>query len=350
MIVLSRLIFSILCLILLVGCSSLPAGFSRPTIPIPSAPTETKQGQVTPAIELTSISATPLPVLMATPVTPSPALTVTFTPPAVNTPAGPAQLTRAAGCNLAAAGKPIDMTIPDNTRLKPGDSFLKTWRLVNVGTCTWTRRYTAVWFSGENLASRKEEPFREDVLPGQSVDLSIDMVAPQKAGSYQSNWKLRDENGQLFGIGPNAASPFWVRIEVVDPESVALTPFSTKTSISLIYSAGNAVLVIGQSFDLDEALAGPTAGDDIFLRLTNNMIEIVPSNGSRLAVVGPHTPGPSDCREIQTLNAAIILSSESQNSYLCVWTDKGLPASVFVARVDALKGLIDIHFTVWSAP
>jgi hypothetical protein len=254
------------------------------------------------------------------------------------------------GCNLAAAGRPIDVTIPDNTRLHPGDTFMKIWRLVNAGSCSWTKGYSVIWFSGENLASRKEQPFREEVLPGQSVDLSIDMAAPEEAGLYQSNWKLRDENGELFGIGPNAASPFWVRVEVIAPEADALTPFSTRTPMPAIYSSGNAVLVIGQSYDLDGVLPGPSAGDDIFLRLTNDMIEIVPLNGSRVATAGSHSPGLADCRESVTLNSPIILGIDLINTYLCVRTDKGMPASVYLARVDALTGSVGIRFTVWTNP
>ena len=31
-----------------------------------------------------------------------------------------------------------DVTVPDGTRYDPGATFTKTWRLRNIGTCTWT--------------------------------------------------------------------------------------------------------------------------------------------------------------------------------------------------------------------
>jgi hypothetical protein len=31
-----------------------------------------------------------------------------------------------------------DVTIPDGTVIAPGTSFKKTWRLKNIGTCTWS--------------------------------------------------------------------------------------------------------------------------------------------------------------------------------------------------------------------
>ncbi len=294
--------------------------------------------------------ATVLPTLPLLTEAPTALLTATTAPLSEKTPDPQVQPTRKAGCNLAAAGRPIDVSIPDNTRLHPGDGFLKTWRLLNVGSCTWTKEYSVVWFSGEYLAFRKEQPFRDIVLPGQSVDLSINMVAPLKAGLYQSNWKLRDENGELFGIGPAAASPFWVRLEVLPLDEVSLPPLSTWTPIPRIHSSGSIVLSISQPYDLDGATQGPSAGDDVFLRLTNDRIEIVPQNGSRLAAVGSAAPSVADCIETAVQTSPIVLGSEAQNIYLCVKTDKGQPASLYVARVDAQKNSVDIHFTVWAKP
>ena len=42
-----------------------------------------------------------------------------------------------------------DVTVPDGTRYDPGATFTKTWRLKNIGTCTWTTSYTLVFDSGD---------------------------------------------------------------------------------------------------------------------------------------------------------------------------------------------------------
>lgn len=34
-----------------------------------------------------------------------------------------------------------DVTIPDDTEMLVGEEFIKTWRLKNIGTCTWTSQY-----------------------------------------------------------------------------------------------------------------------------------------------------------------------------------------------------------------
>ncbi|HGJ66308.1 TPA: hypothetical protein ENS27_13160, partial [bacterium] len=49
-------------------------------------------------------------------------------------------LAAAAGrCNWA--GFVADVTVPDGTSFAPGAAFIKTWRLKNIGTCTWTGKY-----------------------------------------------------------------------------------------------------------------------------------------------------------------------------------------------------------------
>ena len=45
-------------------------------------------------------------------------------------------------CDAAAFVK--DVTISDGTIIGPGNSFKKTWRLQNVGTCSWTPSYALV--------------------------------------------------------------------------------------------------------------------------------------------------------------------------------------------------------------
>ncbi len=144
-------------------------------------------------------------------------------------------------CDLAGAGLPIDVTIQDDSHMKPGEQFVKIWRLVNAGACTWNRDYAVTWFSGDNLGVRKEELVNREVAPGDSIDLSIDMVAPEKPGVYQSNWKLRNAKGEFFGIGPGGGSPFWVRIQVEAVEtSTPTTNPPTMTPTTAISTSGSA--------------------------------------------------------------------------------------------------------------
>lgn len=109
-----------------------------------------------------------------------------------------------------------DVTIPDEMDLAPGESFTKTWRLQNAGSCTWTIGYL-LYFENGNLMGgpTSQDLTSEPVLPGETIDISVDLVAPLEIGPYQGNWKLRNVKGEGFGIG-NESKPFWVKINVVE--------------------------------------------------------------------------------------------------------------------------------------
>jgi hypothetical protein len=107
-----------------------------------------------------------------------------------------------------------DVTVPDGTNFAPGTAFRKTWRLKNIGTCTWTTSYALVFDSGEKMGAPSALNFPVNVAPGQSVDLSVDMTAPSTAGHYYSYWKLRNASGVIFGIGSTANKAFWAEINV----------------------------------------------------------------------------------------------------------------------------------------
>jgi len=111
-----------------------------------------------------------------------------------------------------------DVTIPDNTRLSPGQSFVKTWRLQNSGSCTWSTDYVLVFVDGHRMGGPPSVPLRGTVAPGSTVDLSITLTAPAGDGAYEGKWQLRNTNGDLFGTGETAkGDSFWVRIAVSSP-------------------------------------------------------------------------------------------------------------------------------------
>jgi hypothetical protein len=155
--------------------------------------------------------------------TPTPIPTIARSPQPDVTPS------QAGACNRVAAGVPFDITIPDDTIMQPGQSFTKTWRLVNNGTCKWTRLYAVVFFSGNPMGAHQTNYLNAEVLPGQSIDVSVEFIAPFEPGMYQSNWMLQSQAGELFGLGPNGDAPFWVRIHVVGPptSTPTITPLPT---------------------------------------------------------------------------------------------------------------------------
>ncbi|MDO9131359.1 MAG: NBR1-Ig-like domain-containing protein, partial [Anaerolineales bacterium] len=107
-----------------------------------------------------------------------------------------------------------DVTVPDGATFAPGTAFTKTWRLKNIGTCTWTTSYALVFVSGSQMGAPSVVNLPSSVAPGGTVDVSVNMTAPSTNGRYRGYWQLRNASGVLFGIGTYANRSFWVDINV----------------------------------------------------------------------------------------------------------------------------------------
>jgi|GEM_PF-1636311 Tol biopolymer transport system component len=108
-----------------------------------------------------------------------------------------------------------DVTIPDDAAIAPGDIFTKTWRLENAGSCTWTSAYSLVFDHGDVMGGPESaQSTTETIAPGQTVDISVDLIAPTAPGTYQGFWKLRNPDGEAFGLTDDGSMAFWVKIRV----------------------------------------------------------------------------------------------------------------------------------------
>jgi len=102
-----------------------------------------------------------------------------------------------------------DITIPDGTEMEPGESFTKTWRLENTGTCPWTTNYSVQFLNGTELGG-ETVPISGTVAPGETIDLSINFIAPAGSGIYVSEWAIVNESGAAI------EESFYVQIEVTN--------------------------------------------------------------------------------------------------------------------------------------
>ncbi len=91
-----------------------------------------------------------------------------------------------------------DVTIPDGTIVTPGQNFEKTWKLQNTGSCTWSTSYRLVFVSGEAMGGNSPR-LDAPVAPGVRADISVDLTAPDSAGTYTGTWRMRNAEGQPFG-------------------------------------------------------------------------------------------------------------------------------------------------------
>jgi hypothetical protein len=126
------------------------------------------------------------------------------------------------------AGFVDDVTIPDGTEIEANSTFTKTWRLSNDGTCTWTSDYDVVFLSGDSMSDEDSFPITSGtVSPGETIDISVELVAPEDTGNYIGYWILRNASGSTFGIGTGQYS-FYVEINVVETDATS-TPTTTNT-------------------------------------------------------------------------------------------------------------------------
>ncbi len=91
-----------------------------------------------------------------------------------------------------------DITIPDDTRLQAGSTFVKTWRLKNTGNVAWGEGYKLLFADGTTMTKKTTQTL-PNVQPGQEANVSIEFTAPAQPGVYFSDWRLQDDQGNLFG-------------------------------------------------------------------------------------------------------------------------------------------------------
>jgi hypothetical protein len=144
--------------------------------------------------------------------------TATYTPPATETPTATPSQTPTTPVGICDQAQLVaDVNEPPGTVMLPGTTFTKTWRLMNVGSCTWTTSYAVVYRDGERFGALDAIPLPYNVAPGQTVDIVVKMTAPSVAGSYRGYWMVRNASGAFFGVGPQANQPWSVGIDVFDP-------------------------------------------------------------------------------------------------------------------------------------
>ena len=168
---------------------------------------QTLEGMSTQAVA-TQFTFTPT-LSFSTNLTATPTSFPTFTSVPAISPVSPVPVTR---CDAAAYVS--DVTYPDGSIVTLGSTFTKIWRLKNVGTCTWTSSYALVYVTGERFGAPTAVSLPTNVGPGQTVDLPINLTAPNQANRYRGFWKLRNASNVLFGIGPQADQNFFVDVNV----------------------------------------------------------------------------------------------------------------------------------------
>jgi hypothetical protein len=198
----------------------------------------------------------PLPTITPILYTPAPAPTVFQTGNCVNK-----------------IGNISDQTYPDDTAVKAGENFVKTWELENAGTCTWMPDYALVFVANEQMQAVSPMPLGSSVKPGEKIEVSVSLTAPESAGKQRGIWMLQDSAGKAFGSGEKADQTFWVQVVVkaddVNPV-VKVKPGDIILSLDKPYYSGvcpvslkfNATITMRKPGDVEYKLEMKTAGSD----------------------------------------------------------------------------------------
>ena len=335
-----RIVLLSLLLVALTGCINQP---SSTAVPTQDDISQTDEVQVT--LE-TPTAIQPIPTQTLQPMsTWTPVPTIDRTRPLIQSP------TPDVPCNHAEAGVPLDVTIPDGTVMAPGEIFSKTWRLKNVGSCTWTRLYALTFFSGNSLKAMQTNMLTQEVKSGDVIDLTVSMQAPQIPGVYQSNWMLSSAEGKLFGIGRNGDAPFWVKIEVVPAGTATQTPTPTLTHTLEGYLTGEVDLVDGDQFDLDSGILNPevAAQADFNYQYDGTPPHILSvMNGTQWMVYGENQPAMGDCSAATLLANAISFTEVPAGIYICYRTSNAALGRLLIEGFE--EGRLSVSFLTWSTP
>ncbi len=252
-----------------------------------------------------------------------------------------------------------DVTIPDGTVIAPNSPFVKTWAVQNSGTCAWSAGFNLVFISGARMAAPSPSPI-SPTAPGQTTNLSLNMISPSAPGTYQGVWQLQAPNGALFGtridvviVVPGGPTPIpppptpppaacsgtpQITSFVANPSTIQRGQVST-LSWGLVLNATNVTLVTPQGSSgvatpgQIQVKPGSTTTYTLVAYCYNNAVQAQ----TTVTVQGappPPTPPPSNPDQIRSIQVA-----KSGNNYKVTveyyWSGDDPPAMIRAVGVDS---------------
>lgn len=92
-----------------------------------------------------------------------------------------------------------DVTVPDGSVFQINEEFIKTWEIRNAGSVVWKSRWLrrVGACTGVGLIQSLEKVKIADTKPGQTVQVSIKLKAPELETTTTAFWKMTHADGQL---------------------------------------------------------------------------------------------------------------------------------------------------------
>jgi len=95
---------------------------------------------------------------------------------------------------LGASNKQFDCQVlgtEPKRALAPNEGFKAKWIVANIGKATWEENNLDYgYLEGEKLHFQPAYDFPVNVLPGTTVELSVEMLAPSTPGNYTTTWQI----------------------------------------------------------------------------------------------------------------------------------------------------------------
>jgi len=117
-----------------------------------------------------------------------------------------------------------DVTIPDGQIIPSGAKFIKTWKVKNIGTTTWSSNFKIRHWAGGQYGAAASILLGKEVKPNEETEISIEFTAPINNGEYYSMWILSDQIEANFGV------PFYVKFVVGVQASPTITQTTAATT------------------------------------------------------------------------------------------------------------------------
>jgi len=285
----------------------------------------------------------------ATPTEEPPVPTDTPEPTPTATEAPPTDTPEPTGCTNFASFV-SDVTYPDDTEVEADTSFTKTWRLRNDGTCTWTSSYALVFSHGDRMDGPVESTLAGAVPPGSTVDISSIMTAPTDPGTYQGFWKLRSNDGVLFGVGTDGSVAFWTKIVVPSEELVVFELAPLEAYFVFKATGTDEVVHDNGCFDLDtgENVSCSAAEADFQYEYSHILFthdyEIDPIHGVRFRIFGTEAPNREQCQSLSLSP----LTFDLHKRYYCYQTTDGSYGWIKIDDYGSSSVIFD--FTTYNDP
>lgn len=183
-----------------VDSSSTPTSTPTATATVTSTPTSPVEPDVVQGVSSTPTNVTPTWTLTTEIVIPTNTPTETPSPSVTPTATFTATGIACEGENTAEFLK--DVSYPDDTEVKPNEPLTKTWQIKNTGPCIWDGSYKIVHVEGEKFGYSARVSFadvieRKVVQPGETVDISLGLTAPNIANNYSGKWNLLDASDKF---------------------------------------------------------------------------------------------------------------------------------------------------------